>query len=339
VKVYLVSPATSWEEEDQVSSIRILVVEDHKDWRNQARLLLQGRPEWQIIFEVSDGSEAVHKAEELKPDLILLDIGLPKLNGIEAARRIRQLSPESKILFLSQESSADVVQEALRLGALGYVAKAHAGSELLPAVEAVLRGERFVSSSIQGYELTEVPAANAPHRHEVQFYSDDEVFLDSITRFIAAALKTGHAAIVVATKSHRDDLLQRLKAESVDVDGAIQQGTYISLDAADVLSTISQNDLPDSVQFFGVIGDLIKRGAKAARAKHPRVAFFGEAVGLLWLEGKMDSAIQLERRCNDLAKIHDVDILCAYPLSSFHGDEDERVFLSICAEHSAVFRA
>ena len=85
----------------------------------------------------------------MKPDLILLDIGLPKLNGLEAARRIRQLSPESKILFLSQESSADVVQEALRLGALGYVVKGHAQSDLLPAVEAVLRGERFISSTIQ----------------------------------------------------------------------------------------------------------------------------------------------------------------------------------------------
>src|SRR5882724_6817787 len=110
---------------------------------------LEKGPELQVICEVSDGFEAVQKAEELKPDLIVLDIGLPTLNGFEAARRIRQLSPESKILFLSQESSADVVQEALRLGALGYVVKGHAQSDLLPAVEAVLRGERFISSTIQ----------------------------------------------------------------------------------------------------------------------------------------------------------------------------------------------
>jgi len=74
----------------------------------------------------------------------MLDIGLPSLNGIAAARRIRKLSPKSKILFVSQESSADVVLEALALGALGYVVKAHAGSELLPAVEAVLQGRQFV---------------------------------------------------------------------------------------------------------------------------------------------------------------------------------------------------
>ena len=110
-------------------------------------------PALQIVGETSDGLEAVHKAEELQPDLIVLDIGLPTLNGIEAARRIRKLSPESKIVFISQESSADVVQEALALGALGYVVKAHAGSELLAAVEAVLEGRQFVSSGLSGHSF------------------------------------------------------------------------------------------------------------------------------------------------------------------------------------------
>src|SRR5438309_6567457 len=90
--------------------IRILIGDDYEGWRRQARLLLQARPEWQVIAEALDGSEAIQKAEELKPDLIVLDIGLPKLNGIEAARRIGQLSPSSKIIFLSLYSSPDVVQ-------------------------------------------------------------------------------------------------------------------------------------------------------------------------------------------------------------------------------------
>ena len=102
------------------------------------------RPEWQIVGEASDGIEAVHKAKELQPDLILLDLGLPSLNGIEAAQRIRNLAHDSKILFLSQESSPDAVQEALSLGALGYVKKAFAGTELLIAVESVLQGKQFV---------------------------------------------------------------------------------------------------------------------------------------------------------------------------------------------------
>jgi DNA-binding NarL/FixJ family response regulator len=104
-------------------------------------------PDLQVIGEVSDGLEAVQKSAELQPDLVLLDIGLPSLNGIEAARQIRKLGREPKIIFLSQESSANVVQEALSLGAQGYVVKAVAASKLLAAVEAVLRGETFVSGT------------------------------------------------------------------------------------------------------------------------------------------------------------------------------------------------
>src|SRR5207247_1179587 len=105
--------------------------------------MLETRPELQVIGRVSDGLEAVQKAEKLQPDLILLDIGLPTLSGIEAARRIRKLSPESKIIFLTQESSADLVREALSLGAKGYVVKAKAGSELLIAIEAVQKAEKL----------------------------------------------------------------------------------------------------------------------------------------------------------------------------------------------------
>jgi len=102
----------------------------------------------QIIGEASDGLEAVQKAEQLQPDLVVLDIGLPRLNGIEAARRIRKLCPASAILFVSQESSGDVVREALSTGALGYVIKARAGSELVAAVEAVRQGRYFLSSGL-----------------------------------------------------------------------------------------------------------------------------------------------------------------------------------------------
>jgi DNA-binding NarL/FixJ family response regulator len=128
-------------------TIRILIADDFENWRRQVHWLLHARPAWQVIAEASDGLEAVQKAEELKPDLILLDIGLPELNGIEAARQMRQLSSSSKIIFLSQNSDLDIVRAALGTGALGYVRKTDARRELLPAMDAVLRGERFISSS------------------------------------------------------------------------------------------------------------------------------------------------------------------------------------------------
>ena len=131
----------------QLSSVRILVVDDFEPWRRFASSLLRGKPELQVVGEASDGLEAVQKAVELKPDLILLDLHLPRLSGLEAARQIRKLAPESKIIFLSQESSDDIVQAALSLGAWGYVVKASAASELLVAVEAVLSGKSFVSGT------------------------------------------------------------------------------------------------------------------------------------------------------------------------------------------------
>lgn len=130
------------------SVVKVLVVDDFEPWRRFICSMLQKQPELQIVGEVSDGSEAVQRARELQPDLILLDVGLPGINGIEVARRIRESSPTTKILFVSEGSSPDVAEAALGTGARGYVIKSDAGTELLPAVEAVLRGERFISARL-----------------------------------------------------------------------------------------------------------------------------------------------------------------------------------------------
>jgi DNA-binding NarL/FixJ family response regulator len=129
----------------QASSVRILVVDDSEPWRRFAVSTLRKEPGLQVVGEASDGLEAFQKAVELKPDLILLDIRLPSLNGIEAARRIREIVPEAKIIFWSEESSVDVVQEAMSLGAWGCVFKTMTAIELLTAVETVLSGSKFVS--------------------------------------------------------------------------------------------------------------------------------------------------------------------------------------------------
>lgn len=124
------------------------MVDDYEPFRQFVLLTLKQKPDLQVVGEAADGIEAVEKAEVLLPDLIVLDLALPKLHGLEVARRIRKVSPECKILFVSQESSSDVVQEALRLGALGYVVKTLAASELLAAVDAVRLGKRFLSNGL-----------------------------------------------------------------------------------------------------------------------------------------------------------------------------------------------
>jgi CheY-like chemotaxis protein len=129
--------------------VRVLVVDDYEPWREHVCSVLKTRPELKVVGEASDGLEAVRIAEELKPDLILLDIGLPHLNGIDVAHQLCQTVPGAKILFLTQNNDAGLVQAVLSNGVQGYVLKAGAGSDLLPAIKAVLQGEKFVSSGIR----------------------------------------------------------------------------------------------------------------------------------------------------------------------------------------------
>jgi len=132
-----------------LASVRVLVVDDFEPWRRRVCSMLQTRPDLRVVAEAGDGLEAVQKAQELKPDLVLLDIGLPTLNGLEAANRIRQVAPDARIIFLTQISDKDIVQAALSTGAHGYVLKTDANRELLAALAGVLDGDDFVSSGIK----------------------------------------------------------------------------------------------------------------------------------------------------------------------------------------------
>jgi DNA-binding NarL/FixJ family response regulator len=305
-----------------ISSIRVLVVDDFEPFRRFVCSTLGKRQDLQVIGEVSDGLEAVQKAEELQPDLILMDIGLPILNGIEAARRIRGLSPESKILFLSENRSWEIAEEALCTGAGGYVVKSDAGSELLPAVEAVLHGKQFVSASLAGHDFNDskdehtahhphrteiiapLPPQSVAHRHEVAFYPDNAAFVEGFTRGTEAALKAGNAVILIATEPHCAGILQRLREGAVDVDAALKKGSYIPLDAGEMVSTLMINDLPDPVRCANAVGDLIMRATQGAKGEHPRVAICGECAPTLLALGNVKAAIRLEHLWDKITKTY-----------------------------------
>jgi DNA-binding NarL/FixJ family response regulator len=343
------SPKTPSADGDRrLTAIRVLVVDDYAPFRRFVCLTLGQRPDLQVVGEASDGLEAVQKAEELQSDLIVLDIGLPRLNGIEAARRIRKHRPDCKILFLSQESSGDVVQEALSLGALGYVVKARAGSELLAAVDAVCQGKQFVSRGISDHDCTGAadPQVHDPHlskqfpspapgkdtiepSHAAEFYSDDASLVAGFANFIEVALNAGDAVIAVVTESHLNNLLQRLRAQGVNISAAVEQGRFMGLDVDEVLSTFMVNDLPDPERFFSVVSDMI--ASRLAAGEQSRVAICGECGSTLWAQGNADAAIQVEQLCNQLTKRYGMKILCGFSLSSFYREEDKQLFHRICA--------
>jgi len=339
------------------STFRVLVVDDYEPWRAFVASTLKNQSKLRIIGEARDGLEAVQIAQQLQPDLILLDIGLPTLNGIEAARRIREVSPKSKILFVSDNRSWDIAEEGLRIGAIGYVVKSDAGAELLPALKAALEGRRFLSAGLvsrntvdssnesnpENFYLQQTAVPDPvegdvrPHSHDAVFYSDDRMLLDNVTRFIGAALKAGGSAIVVATESHRESFLSSLQAYGVDLGAAIEQGRYITLDAADTTSTFVVDSMLDTARFMDGFGNLIQRARKAAKTSHARVAIFGEGAHILWKRDNAQAAIQNEKLCNRLIEMYDVDILCGYSLVGVDEGIDSNVVQHIREQHSAAY--
>lgn len=326
--------------------IRALVVDDFEPFRRVITEILQTKLNVLVVGEASDGWQAVRQARILQPDLIVLDIGLPKLNGIEAARRIRDMAPQSKILFVSQESSRDFVDEAFRLGAWGYIHKSALRRELFDALTALLQGERFIGSMFTRNDVIQTSgigtSTNARRPvatgrcHEVALYPDDSFFLDGFVQFIHTALDVGNPVIVIATESHRDSILEKLRSNDSDVESAIKEGRYVSLDAAETLSKFMVNELPDRTKFFTVVDDLILKAARTSKANRPRVAACGECAPLLLAQGLAQAAIQLEKLWDEVAKTNAVSIFCGYQLDCFRSLEGGQTFQKICAQHSSL---
>jgi CheY-like chemotaxis protein len=214
-----------------VADCKILVVDDFEEFRVFLQSALQKRPEFRTIWQAADGLEAVQQAEALQPDLVLLDIGLPRLNGIDGARRIQKVSPNSKILFVSQEFSEVVVEQALLFGAHGYLWKSDTAGELLPAVDEVLQGRRFVSSSLRSRtnrktRVVLLQKFESVYGHQVASYRDDASFVTDFARFI--------------------------------------EKRFVALDANETLSAFMVDGWPNADRVSRGVSDLLVEAAKAA---------------------------------------------------------------------------
>jgi DNA-binding NarL/FixJ family response regulator len=319
--------------------LRVLVVDDFEPWRRFVSSTLQMHMDVQSLVEVSDGLEAVYKTEDLRPDLIVLDIGLPTLNGIEAAQRIRDLSPNSKILFLSEESSPDVAEVALEAGGAGYVVKSDAGRELLCAVKALSDGKRYIGTRLVGRVFFGA-SGTLPSRknsfHELQMYSGDASFLDGFASFIAGGLNAGNAVVVIATEPHRQGLFQKLQAQGFDLDAIIESRAYISIDAREALSSFMVDEVPDPDHVENIVNNLVETAGKSPNGATRSVFACGECAPTLWTQGRLDAALRVEELWNAAVHKFGLSTLCGYISRSLQGEREQQMFQRVCAAHSAV---
>jgi len=180
------------------------------------------------------------------------------------------------------------------------------------------------------------PGSPSEGDHVVYFYQQSDSLLEALSSFIGSALGAGNAALVIATKIHREGLQHRLTARGLDIPKATHEGRYLELDAAEVLSKIMVEGMPDSGRFEALVGGAIVRTKARAKAARPEIAAFGEMVSRLWAEDKVEAAIRLEQLWNELAKKLNFSLRCAYPVANFNGEKHSQPLMRVCAEHSAI---
>jgi PAS domain S-box-containing protein len=179
--------------------------------------------------------------------------------------------------------------------------------------------------------------AGKRNQHVVRFYTEDNALIDTIAPIVAAALEAGDAAVVIATRVHRDGLAQRLRLVGVDLASATEQGRYVALDAEETLAKFMVDEWPNEDRFADTIGGTIEQARNAVGGSHANVLAFGEMVALLWNRGRIEATLRLEQLWNKLAKAQAFSLCCAYPMAPFDRREHSEPFQKICAEHSHVF--
>lgn len=331
--------------------LTIFVVEDFEPFRRLVCTMLQANRQIKSITELGDGLQAVEKARQLQPDLILLDIGLPGLNGLEAARQIKVLSPHSRTIFVSQETDIDIVREAFGIGASGYVAKADAAGELHTALNTVLEGGQFLSSRFANHDVLSTTNQHTPYSktrsgsprlhegslHDVVFYYDQSSFLETVSNFLGSALKSGDAAVAMLTKANNDAVVERLQTMGLDVPRLTQEKRYLCMDPAEILATIMVKGLPDRTQLLKITKNVSQRVAKTLKERHNCIALCEECGPLLWSQGNAEGVVRLEQLWSEIGQSHALHVLCMYPVLSFEGAAGLFVYEQIRDGHSSVY--
>jgi len=318
---------------------RVLVVEDHEWWRRCLCDELEHTSQWEVAAAVADGVQAVHKARDLRPDIILLDVGLPGMDGLQAAQQILAHDPAARILFVTEQQSLDIAEAALSIGGRGFIAKSDVGRDLLPAMDAVINGERFVSTKMVGRGLEACggsAATGMSRRHEAAFYTDESSLMEGYARFIEHALNAGDGLLMLLTSSRRDRLRDVLRGRVIDLDRLITERRCVWVDVAAALSACTIDGRLDDGRFWNAASSLVMEAARGSTLTPPRVSACGECAPTLLREGRVEAAIHFEQLCDRLAMTFEVGIFCPYFDHGLRCDDENAVFRDLRTAHSSV---
>jgi DNA-binding NarL/FixJ family response regulator len=349
--------------------LRILIVDDHEVVRRGVRSLLSARAEWSVCGEAEDGLEAIEKAKRLQPDIVLMDITMPRMDGVQATKVIRQEVPEAEVILISQNDPSVGRTQAADADARDFVAKIDLSRDLLSTIERVVGqrnpnmmsnrrgGERValfdvlpaspstseepaleqkiggrMSQDIQNEPWCGLLDAAAPRDHIVQLYQDEKFLSRAVCRFAVSAINHGEGVILVPTSAHWNALRPRLEAEGVDVQTAQSCGQLTVVDADKLLPEFMRNAMPDAPLFLGLAGETIAQARGGAR--FTKVRWWGEMVNVLWERGDVAASMGLEDLFHKLAHDRDIAIFCSFLMDNFDGDVHARMLPRLGQNHS-----
>ena len=300
--------------------LRILIADDYAPLRRSIRSLLESHAQWRVCGEAADGEEAVEEADRLKPDVVLLDVSMPKLNGLEAARRIRQSVPTAQFLVLTMDSSDQLPKEARRAGAREVVMKSDADRSLIEAIESLRAPDRAIP--LAGSVIRQ-------WRHVAAFFGSEEERYRVLAPFIADGLAVGEKALHIIGSPDRDRHAARLTEAGIDAAGAEARHQLVLLPWEEAYL---RDGRFDEQAMIGLLRQILSDGVAEG---YPLTRGIAHMEWALQDRPGVHDLIEYEWRLNEvLAECDDV-VICAYDLTKFTA----ALILDVLRSHRMVIMA
>jgi CheY-like chemotaxis protein len=285
--------------------------------------------EFEVVATVTNGRQALDTVPRLDPDVVVLDISMPDLNGFQTAEELTRLGSRARIVFLTMHQDDDFVAKAIRCGAAGYVPKMAAWSDLVPALHHAIGGRQYLPS------FTPLVMTNTD-AHAVQFRERDNCWLDGVADVLSRALERGDTVATVFLESNRETLGLRMKERGWNLADATEQGRYLVFDAEEAATQVMRGGWPDVDSIRELVAVLERARTASAAGALSHLTIVGEMAVVLWRHGKPEAALELARLWNEQTRSLPILTICTYPMDCLHHESLAAFGVGICTHHSVI---